>query len=78
MRADYEGELARARMMSKLDDCQLLGYAMAENQRINQWIYAEYHRVLPGRAAGAAPASAPAVPAVAPAIVAPRPLINSP
>jgi hypothetical protein len=78
MRGEYEGELAIARMMGKLDDCQLLGYVAAENQRMNQWIYAEYHRPLPGRAAGAAPASAPAVPAVAPAVVAPRPLINSP
>ena len=42
--AEYRAEFERARMLEKLDCAGLTAYVAEQNWRMNQWIYAEYHR----------------------------------
>jgi hypothetical protein len=46
-RAEYRAEFERARMLERLDCAGLTAYVAEQNWRMNQWIYAEYHRPLP-------------------------------
>jgi len=43
-RAEYRAEFERARMLGTLDCAGLTAYVAEQNWRMNQWIYAEYHR----------------------------------
>jgi hypothetical protein len=48
---EYRAEFERARMLETLDCTGLTAYAAEENGRMNQRMYAEYHRPLPRPAA---------------------------
>src|SRR3984957_18005150 len=54
-RAEYRAEFERARMLETLDCAGLTAYVAEQNWRMNQRIFAEYHRPLPGPAAVVSP-----------------------